>query len=405
MWKAMSSDGLAKQRSYPRSTAMLIVSWTYQIASSSLAWCVPWYIDCKSDQAFSRDIKLCIYICVVAYVFWFWCWAWQQLVSSDCIVVQVNTHHHMFQCLTRGVAQVSKCTYFHPWTADLHAMCYISYHHWSSVQESKLFGWLTTCYEAWQHMKVIGNFSLFDLPPWKISCMQLQACTNPISSQTDLSTTIRCGVLLSKYTDGNERLLSVAERRRLHSMQGSYGRAHHDWVYNLKRPSVHLSEWCQDWWFHQSCKVRRLEPLIVELWYAALKCDSFSTTFRSAWQHSMDCAECPDTLHQVCREIGMRFHPTRGAMSLGKSKGGLPPDNCVEEEPAALEAMKVAIEEFHDKQKWVDNTIQLCDRGFCLPHHSFINSVTLSPKQQEVWSAPLLRQWCGALMCIDSMMV
>ena len=40
----------------------------------------------------------------------------------------------------------------------------------------------------------------------------------------------------------------------------------------------------------------------------------------------------------------MRFHPTRGAMSLGKSKGGLPPDNCVEEEPAALEAMKVAIE-------------------------------------------------------------
>ena len=45
----------------------------------------------------------------------------------------------------------------------------------------------------------------------------------------------------------------------------------------------------------------------------------------------------------------MRFHPTRGAMSLGESKGGLPPDCCVEEEPAALAAMKAAIETYHDK--------------------------------------------------------
>lgn len=48
----------------------------------------------------------------------------------------------------------------------------------------------------------------------------------------------------------------------------------------------------------------------------------------------------------------MRFHPTRGAMSLGKSKGGLPPDNCVEEEPAALAAMKTAIETYHDKDRY-----------------------------------------------------
>ena len=47
----------------------------------------------------------------------------------------------------------------------------------------------------------------------------------------------------------------------------------------------------------------------------------------------------------------MRFHPTRGAMSRGKSKGGLPPDSCVEEEPAILEAMKAAIDQFHDKDR------------------------------------------------------
>ncbi len=47
----------------------------------------------------------------------------------------------------------------------------------------------------------------------------------------------------------------------------------------------------------------------------------------------------------------MRFHPTRGAMSLGKSKGGLPPDSCCEEEPAALQEMEAAIKTYHDKSK------------------------------------------------------
>lgn len=53
----------------------------------------------------------------------------------------------------------------------------------------------------------------------------------------------------------------------------------------------------------------------------------------------------------ICREIGMRFHPTRGAMTLGQSKGGLPPDSVCEEEDAALAAMKQLIEDFHDNEK------------------------------------------------------
>ena len=35
-----------------------------------------------------------------------------------------------------------------------------------------------------------------------------------------------------------------------------------------------------------------------------------------------------DTIY-AAQEIGMRFHPTLGAMSIGKSDGGLPPDNLV----------------------------------------------------------------------------
>ena len=42
-----------------------------------------------------------------------------------------------------------------------------------------------------------------------------------------------------------------------------------------------------------------------------------------------------DTIH-AARALGLRFHATRGAMSIGESKGGLPPDSLVEDEVAIL---------------------------------------------------------------------
>jgi 8-oxoguanine deaminase len=47
-------------------------------------------------------------------------------------------------------------------------------------------------------------------------------------------------------------------------------------------------------------------------------------------------------------EIGMRFHAARGAMSVGESKGGLPPDSVVEDERAILKDMQRLAETYHD---------------------------------------------------------
>jgi cytosine/adenosine deaminase-related metal-dependent hydrolase len=47
-------------------------------------------------------------------------------------------------------------------------------------------------------------------------------------------------------------------------------------------------------------------------------------------------------------EIGMRFHPTRGSMSIGESAGGLPPDALVEDEAAILDDTIRVIDRFHD---------------------------------------------------------
>ena len=50
----------------------------------------------------------------------------------------------------------------------------------------------------------------------------------------------------------------------------------------------------------------------------------------------------------AAEEIGLRFHATRGAMSIGQSKGGLPPDSLVEDERAILEDCIRVIDAFHD---------------------------------------------------------
>ena len=48
------------------------------------------------------------------------------------------------------------------------------------------------------------------------------------------------------------------------------------------------------------------------------------------------------------QRIGMRFHACRGSMSVGESKGGLPPDRVVEDEQAILADSQRLIETWHD---------------------------------------------------------
>lgn len=54
---------------------------------------------------------------------------------------------------------------------------------------------------------------------------------------------------------------------------------------------------------------------------------------------------------QALADIGMRFTAVRGSMSIGESKGGLPPDSAVEQEPDILKDSQRLIEAYHDSSR------------------------------------------------------
>jgi 8-oxoguanine deaminase len=85
---------------------------------------------------------------------------------------------------------------------------------------------------------------------------------------------------------------------------------------------------------------------------------------------------------EAAQEVGVRFHPTRGSMSLGESQGGLPPDRVVEDEAHILKDSQRVIERYHDVEPYAMVRIGLAP---CSPF-----SVTTDLMRQ---SASLARQY------------
>ncbi len=55
---------------------------------------------------------------------------------------------------------------------------------------------------------------------------------------------------------------------------------------------------------------------------------------------------------EVARDMGIRFHAARGSMSLGVSRGGLPPDDLVEDEEAILADCERVVDAYHDASRY-----------------------------------------------------
>jgi cytosine/adenosine deaminase-related metal-dependent hydrolase len=61
-------------------------------------------------------------------------------------------------------------------------------------------------------------------------------------------------------------------------------------------------------------------------------------------------AELIDAEIRAAKELGIRFHPTRGSMSLGKSEGGLPPDDLIQSEEEIQKDTERLVKTYHDPE-------------------------------------------------------
>jgi len=55
---------------------------------------------------------------------------------------------------------------------------------------------------------------------------------------------------------------------------------------------------------------------------------------------------------RAVQAIGLRFHASRGSMTIGESQGGLPPDSLVETEDFVLKDSQRLIEQYHDADRY-----------------------------------------------------
>src|SRR4051812_39178941 len=83
----------------------------------------------------------------------------------------------------------------------------------------------------------------------------------------------------------------------------------------------------------------------------------------------------------AARDLGMRFHPTRGSMSLSRKDGGLPPDSVVQDDEEILADSKRLVAAHHDRSRGAMTRIALAP---CSP---FSVSTSLMARTAELAEA------------------
>jgi 8-oxoguanine deaminase len=110
--------------------------------------------------------------------------------------------------------------------------------------------------------------------------------------------------------------------------------------------NINLFPWLQAHypiWGRRTPEASRLCTLVGLAELAASGC---TTVFDHTYIFPNGCRL--DDQISAAQEIGVRFHASRGSMSLGESQGGLPPDSLVEDEATILDDSRRVIETYHN---------------------------------------------------------
>ena len=93
------------------------------------------------------------------------------------------------------------------------------------------------------------------------------------------------------------------------------------------------------------------ESVYVSTWIglAELALSGCTTSTDHLYVHPRGAGDLLTAEIEAARDIGVRFHPTRGSMSRSEKDGGLPPDDVVEDHDEILAACEEAVHRHHDR--------------------------------------------------------
>lgn len=101
-----------------------------------------------------------------------------------------------------------------------------------------------------------------------------------------------------------------------------------------------------------------------------------------------------DAQIEAARSLGIRFHPTRGSMSVGSSKGGLPPDDCTQAEEEILRDGERLVKEYHDNGPYAMTRVGLAP---CAPFSVSPELMKETAAQAKRWGVRMHTHLCETL--------
>ena len=129
---------------------------------------------------------------------------------------------------------------------------------------------------------------------------------------------------------------------------------HHHLYQNLTRAypamtSSPLFGWLQT--LYPLWRVLNEESVYASAWVGLceLALSGCTTSTDHLYLHPRDGGDLLAAEIAAAQDVGVRFHPTRGSMSLSQKDGGLPPDDVVQDDDEILVACEDAVNRFHDR--------------------------------------------------------